>query len=95
MTDIKNQKQRVEQEIKKLEAMGGSFGGRVKHIRDSAFTRFPFLFVFLSTFGVVATLYGFEKLIDQIDYFQEHPGMVLVAGVITLLVTGSLYKKLT
>lgn len=94
MDKIKAQKELVEKEIKKLEAMGGSIGGKVKNIRDSAFSRFPFLFVFLSTFGLVATLYGFEKLIDRIDYFQKYPEMVLVVGLVILLITGTLYKKL-
>lgn len=94
MSDINAQKERVEAEIKKLEAMGGSLSGRVKNIRDSAFQRFPLLFVSLSTFGLVATLYGFEKVIDQIEFFEKHPVMVLVVGIATLFITGSLYKKL-
>lgn len=94
MSNLHEQREKVEKEIKKLESMGGSFGGRVKKVRDGAFTRFPIILVFLSTFGLVATLYGFEKLIDQIDYFQEHPAMVLVTGLIMLLITGSLFKKL-
>lgn len=94
MSTIHDQKLKVENELKKLESMGGSLTNQAKHLRDSAFSRFPIVFVFLSTFGVVATFYGFEKVIDQIQYFEENPSMVLLAGLFTLAITGALYKKL-
>lgn len=94
MNSIKEQKERVEAEIRKLEAMGDSLSGQAKRLRDNTFARFPILFLFLSTFGLVTTLYGFEKIIDQIRFFEENPLMVLVAGIIILIITGSLYKRL-
>jgi len=94
MSSIHEQKQKVEAELHKLETMGGSLTNKAKGVRDSTFARFPVVFVFLSTFGLVATLYGFEKVIDDIDFFAENPYMVLVAGVLTLAITGTLYKKL-
>lgn len=95
MSSINEQRQKVESEIKKLEEMGGSLTGKAKNFRDSAFTRFPVIFVLLSTFGLVATLYGFEKVIDDISFFSEHPRLILVAGLLMLAFTGTLYKKLT
>ena len=95
MEKIKEQKLRIESEIKKFEAMGGTWKGRARNLRDSTFTRFPVVFVFLSTFGLVATLYGFEKVIDEIQFFSENPKMVLVAGILVLAFTGTLYKKLS
>jgi len=94
MTSIEEQKKLIEAEIKRLEEMGGSLTGQAKRFRDSAFSQFPTLFVFLSTFGLVSTFYGFEKVIDQISFFQQHPFMVLVTGILTLAITGSLFKKL-
>jgi hypothetical protein len=94
MSNINEQKQKVADEIRKLESMGGSLTGQAKHLRDNAFSRFPVIFVFLSTFGLVATLYGFEKVIDQIPYFEENPAMVLISGLLALTITGTLYKKL-
>ena len=93
MNNIHEQKLKIEAEIKKLEAMGGSFTIKARHFRDSTFHRFPI--VFISTFGLVATLYGFEKVIDDIEFFANNPKMVLVAGIISLTLTGSLYKKLS
>lgn len=95
MEKIKEQKQKIEAEIKKLESMGGAWSGRAKNLRDSTFERFPVVFVFLTTFGLVATLYGFEKAIDEISFFRENPRMVLVAGILVLAFTGTLYKKLS
>lgn len=94
MNSIQEQKKRIESEVRKLEAMGGTLGGQAKQLRDSTFSRFPILIVFLSTFGLVSTFYGFEKVIDQIPYFVENPFMVLVFGILTLAVTGTLFKKL-
>jgi len=91
---LQEQKKRVEAEVKKLEQMGGSVGGRLSHIRDSAFSRFPIVFVLLSSFGLVATFYGFEKVIDQIDFFNNNPHMILLMGIAVLFSTGALYKQL-
>jgi hypothetical protein len=95
METINQQRKKAEAEIFKLEKMGGSLTGKAKNFRDSAFARFPVIFVFMSTFGLVATLYGFEKVIDEIQFFSNNPKMVLVSGIVTLALTGSLYKKLT
>lgn len=62
--------------------------------RDSAFSRFPLLFALLGTFGLVATLYGFERLIDKVDWLADNPVVLLGTGLIVLIITGSLYKKL-
>ena len=90
MEELKKQAGRVTGEVRKITEVGES----VKHIRDSAFARFPLLFVMLSTFGLVATLYGTEKIIDATPLFADNPWAVLLAGVGTLIFTGALYKKL-
>jgi hypothetical protein len=67
---------------------------RLAHGRDNAFNRFPLLFTLLSAFGVVATTVGLERLMDKVDYFNRNPYFVFVVGLLTLLITGTLYKKL-
>lgn len=62
--------------------------------RQSAFQRFPLLFTMLTTFGLVATLYGFERLIDKVEYLSDNPFILLGVGLVTLIITGTLYKKL-
>lgn len=62
--------------------------------RKDVFERFPLLFTLLGSFGLVATFYGFERLIDQIDIFADNPLILLGTGLLILIFTGSLYKKL-
>jgi len=93
--NIDKQKEVVGAEIKKLESAGSSLSGKMRSVRDSAFTRFPLVFVLLSSFGLVATFYGFEKVIDGIPFFTNNPYMILITGILVLLFTGALYKKLS
>jgi len=81
-------------QIKKLEKVSEELKQRAKQLQQATEVKFPFLFVGLSTFGLVSTFYGFEKVIDSVPFFQENPEMVLVVGVVTLITTGGLYKKL-
>lgn len=69
-------------------------GGTIDRHKKSAFERFPLLFTGLGTFGVVATLYGFEGIIDNIDWLADKPWAILLVGIATLIFTGSLYDKL-
>lgn len=62
--------------------------------RNSAFKRFPLLFTLLGTFGVVATFYGFQHILEKIPVLANNPYITLVVGLVTLLFTGTLYKKL-
>lgn len=66
----------------------------VEQRRQAAFDRFPLGFTLLGAFGLVATFYGFEGLIDRVDFLSNNPWMILATGLITLAATGSLYKKL-
>lgn len=93
--NIQEQRQKVDLEIKKLENMGGGLSKRMVGIRDSAFTKYPLIFVLLSSFGLVATFYGFEKVIDNTPFFVENPNMILATGIVVLVITGTLFKKLS
>ena len=67
---------------------------KLDNARKGVFERFPLLFTMLATFGVVSTFYGFERLIDRIELFSENPLILLTIGLLTLIFTGTLYKKL-
>ena len=67
---------------------------RLAESRNNAVAKFPLLFTLLTAFGVVATFYGFEHMIDQISWLSENPLVLLGVGVGTLVLTGALYKKL-
>ena len=63
-------------------------------IRKSVFKRFPISFTLLVTFGVTATLFGFERIISEIAWLNERPLLILISGILVLVLTGTLYKKL-
>lgn len=62
--------------------------------RDNAELKFPLPTALAATFGFVSVLYGFEKMIDNVELFAENPVILLVTGLIILGITGSVYKKL-
>lgn len=62
--------------------------------RDSAELKFPLFTALAATFGFVSVLYGFEKMIDRVDLFVNHPWILLLVGLAVLGATGALYRKL-
>lgn len=66
----------------------------VEPYRRSVFKRFPVIFMLLVTFGVAATFFGFERIIAETAWLNGRPWLILGVGLITLVLTGRLYKKL-
>jgi hypothetical protein len=62
-------------------------------VRLKAFHRFPVLFLALTFSGGVMTVYGFEHLIE--DFTIRHPFIMLSMGLVTLVFTGALHKRLS
>ncbi len=62
--------------------------------RNTVLKKFPLLFTMLGAFGLVATFYGFEHIIDNIPLLVDNPILLLLIGILTLTLTGTLYKKL-
>ena len=67
---------------------------KISEKKQGVLARFPLLFTLLGAFGLVATFYGFEGLIDKVDLFANNPFILLATGVLTLIFTGTLYKRL-
>lgn len=66
----------------------------VEPTRKNVLKRFPIFFTLIVTFGVSATFFGFERLLVDITYLNDRPLLILSIGILTLVVTGTLYKKL-
>jgi hypothetical protein len=66
----------------------------VAPVRQSILKRFPTLFVLLVSFGVTATFLGLEKLITRYEVLNNSPELILFLGIIILIFTGRIYKKL-
>ncbi len=84
------EKAAVQRLTDKEKAVVGRLAEKKQHVLD----RVPLLFTLLGAFGLVATFYGFEHLIDSIDLLANNPFILLGVGVGTLIFTGTLYKKL-
>ncbi len=80
--------------IKKVTEAPKPVVAKLAHQRDSALKRFPLLFTLLGTLGVVATWDGFQRLIVKWPFIQRNPVTTLIFGIVVLLLTGTLYKKL-
>lgn len=63
--------------------------------RKTAFQRFPALFSVLGLFGSVATVFGLERVMEEMTVFTRHPVTTLIAGLLILGFTGALYKRLS
>ncbi len=82
---------KIEGTLASLEARAD---GMMQPVRRSVFERYPIVFSLLTTFGLVATFLGFELLLIQTPFLYERPLLVLMLGIVTLVLTGTLYKKL-
>lgn len=55
--------------------------------------RVPLLAPLVASFGLVAVLYGLEKIIDDTP-LADQPLTLLLVGVVILIFTGAFYEKL-
>jgi hypothetical protein len=62
--------------------------------KKNAFTRYPLLFALLAAFGLVITNDGIQGVISKVDWLNNNPYITLIIGLVILLFTGTLYKKL-
>lgn len=73
----------------------------IKEMHDSAgvytkpvLQRYPLIFAFLITFSFAAILHGFELATDEIEFLHKYPLLLICVGILGLIITGTLYKKL-
>lgn len=91
---MKDMYSEIDSVTKRVERVMEETGRVIDPVRHSLLKRFPILITFLVTFGVVATFYGAERLINEIDWLNERPLLILLLGVSALAFTGKLYQKL-
>lgn len=66
----------------------------IQPIRKSILKRFPTLFLLAVTFGVSLVFYSIEVILSQCAFVVDHPWMALGIGLMILIITGTLYRKL-
>jgi hypothetical protein len=84
--------------VKQIEAIGHEVQLHLKSVsspfRSRIVKRFPVLFLLLVTFGMISTYLGMELMLLKYTFVREHPFLLFTTGVVTLIITGTLYKKL-
>jgi len=80
--------------IKRIEDLTKDVHEKIEKRGQSVFARYPMLFSLLGTFGLAMTLYGIEGVVEKIPFFSGRPFLILLVGIVLLVLTGSLYKRL-
>jgi len=58
------------------------------------FSRYPLTFALLVVFGVTMVTQAVKDLLIKIPFLKNEPIIMLVMGILILIFTGTLYKKL-
>jgi hypothetical protein len=58
------------------------------------FSRYPVLFALLVIFGATLVSQGIKELIFEVPFFNGHPFIMFTFGILILIITGTLFKKL-
>lgn len=61
---------------------------------QSIFRRYPITFGLVVLVGVVLLSEGLKEVILSLDFFKDHPWYMLFSGLLILIITGRVYKKL-
>lgn len=80
--------------IKQAEEITKEINDFVRKRGRSVFGRYPLLFSLLGTFGVVLIIHGFDGIIEKMPFLSERPALLLVIGIVILVLTGTLYKRI-
>jgi hypothetical protein len=80
--------------LKNIEHLTERINGMMAKKGESAFRRYPLTFTMLVLFGVIAVSEGVKGVFDDLGIFAGHPWWLLILGLVILMVTGTLYKKL-
>lgn len=80
--------------IKKIEDLTAKINQLFSDKGKNVFTRYPLLFALLIVFGVTMVTQGTKDLLNEIPIFQNSPFIMFLMGLLVLIITGTLYKKL-
>ena len=80
--------------LKYVEDLSNKMNEVVGSRTKSAFRKYPLTFALLVLIGVVAVSEGMKGILESVSWFDNHPWELLLAGLVILIFTGTLYKKL-
>ena len=61
---------------------------------ESVFKRYPVTFGILILLGAIAVHEGLKRLLKDLGLLDINPWYLIIAGLLILTITGTLYKKL-
>lgn len=80
--------------LKKVEDLTSRVNDTFSKKGKSVFNRYPLTFSLLVIFGVTLMSQGIKELIFRVEIFKTQPLIMFSLGIIILIITGTLYKKL-
>jgi len=80
--------------LREIESISSHVNDMMAEHGKSVFRRYPLTFTLLALFGVVAVSEGAKGVLESFGIFAGHPWFLLIAGLIVLVITGKLFKKL-
>lgn len=84
----------IKDPLHKIEHTAMRVDNFMKNKTRGVFNKYPITFSFLVLFGVMSVLHGFDEIIFKIPLLNKNPILVFIAGLVILIFTGSLYKRL-
>lgn len=80
--------------LKKIEELTAQLNKLFSERGRAVFNRYPLSFALLVVFGATMVSQGIKDLLLKWDFFKNQPLYMLLFGIVILVVTGTLYKKL-
>ena len=80
--------------IQRIESMVHDLHDRAGKHTQLVLRRYPLLFAFLLVFSIAAIIHGFDLVMDRYELFDKYPVLLMSAGIVTLVLTGTLYESL-
>lgn len=77
-----------------LEKLTEELNRRMNSRSQAVLRRYPLTFTLVALFGIVAVSEGVKGILEKINFFQNNPSYLFIAGLLTLIILGSVYKKL-
>lgn len=79
--------------LRRLEDLSNKLNSVMAERAGSALSKYPLTFALLVLFGVVAVSEGVKGVLETFN-FSHSPWILLCVGLLILVITGQLYKKL-
>ena len=80
--------------LEHIENLSNQVNSMMASRTESVFKRYPVAFGLLIVFGAIAVHEGLKGLMEDFGLLNISPWYLIIAGLLILTITGTLYKKL-